>query len=91
MILLSYDGIPERAKAIGRYVIEHNATVRQVAKEFDISKTTCHKDISEVLPKYDPDLAKKAREVLMQNKAERHIRGGQSMKRKYEERRLRKE
>ncbi len=38
------DYIEERAVEIAYYIIEHNATVRQTAKEFGISKSTVHKD-----------------------------------------------
>lgn len=34
--------IEERAMEIAKYIIEHNATVRQTAKEFGISKSTVH-------------------------------------------------
>ena len=36
--------IEERAVAIANYIIDHNATVRQTAKKFGISKSTVHKD-----------------------------------------------
>ena len=36
--------IEERAVAIANYIIDHNATVRQTAKRFGISKSTVHKD-----------------------------------------------
>ena len=36
------DYIEERAMNIANYIIEHNATVRQMAKEFEISKSTVH-------------------------------------------------
>lgn len=38
------DYIEERAVAIANYIIDHNATVRQAAKQFGISKSTVHKD-----------------------------------------------
>ena len=34
--------IEERAVAIADYIIDHNATVRQTAKRFGISKSTVH-------------------------------------------------
>ena len=34
--------IEERAIQIANYIIENNATVRQTAKEFGISKSTVH-------------------------------------------------
>lgn len=45
--------------------------------------TTVHKDVSERLKKINPGLAKEVREVLDENKAERHIRGGMATKLKY--------
>ena len=45
--------------------------------------TTVHKDVSERLKKINPALAKEVREILDENKAERHIRGGMATKLKY--------
>ena len=36
------DYIEERAIGIANYIIDHNATVRQTAKAFGISKSTVH-------------------------------------------------
>ena len=66
-----------------RYIIENNATVRQTAKQFGISKSTVHKDVTERLLQVRPILAAKARKVLDMNKSERHIRGGLATKEKY--------
>lgn len=77
------DYIEERAVAIANYIIDHNATVRQTAKRFGISKSTVHKDVTERLPEINPALAKSARKVLDVNKSERHIRGGLATREKY--------
>ena len=77
------DYIEERAVAIANYIIENNATVRQTAKRFGISKSTVHKDVAERLTHINPSLAKQARIVLDINKSERHIRGGMATKEKY--------
>lgn len=77
------DYIEERAINIAMYIIEHNATVRQTAKEFGISKSTVHKDVTSRLMHINPSLAKQARSVLDINKSERHIRGGLATKEKY--------
>ena len=45
--------------------------------------TSVHKDITERLLKINPILAKEVREILDENKAERHIRGGMATKMKY--------
>ena len=77
-------GLPEeRAILLGNYIIEHNATVRSAAKEFHISKSTVHKDVTERLLQINPSLAQEARKVLDMNKSERHIRGGMATREKY--------
>ena len=78
-------GLPEeRAVKLAQYIIENNATVRQTAKEYNISKSTVHKDVSERLKVINESLHKQVKTVLEQNKSERHIRGGQATKSKYE-------
>ena len=68
---------------IGVYIIENNATVRQTAKAFGVSKSTVHKDVTERLVHINSALASEARKVLDVNKSERHIRGGLATKEKY--------
>ena len=75
--------IEERAINIANYIIERNATVRQTAREFGVSKSTVHKDVTDRLMQINPSLAKQARRVLDVNKSERHIRGGLATKEKY--------
>lgn len=75
--------IEERAIEIANYIIENNATVRQAAKNFGISKSTVHKDVTERLEQVNPSLAAEARKVIDVNKSERHIRGGMATKEKY--------
>ena len=72
--------IEERAIEIANYMIENNATVRQAAKNFGISKS---KDVTERLEQVNPSLAAEARKVIDVNKSERHIRGGMATKEKY--------
>ena len=75
--------IEERAMEIARYIIDNNATVRQAAKKYGISKSTVHKDITERLNQINPALAGQARQVLDVNKSERHILGGMATREKY--------
>jgi putative DeoR family transcriptional regulator (stage III sporulation protein D) len=77
------DYIEERAIEIANYIIENNATVRQTAKKFGVSKSTVHMDVTNRLPKLNPALANEARDILAVNKSERHIRGGLATKEKY--------
>ena len=75
--------IEERAIEIAHYIIENNATVRQTAKQFGVSKSTVHKDVTDRLSNINRALANRTRRVLEQNKLERHIRGGLATKQKY--------
>ncbi|MDR2903542.1 MAG: sporulation transcriptional regulator SpoIIID [Clostridiales bacterium] len=75
--------IEERAIEVANFIISSNATVRETAKKFGISKSTVHKDVTERLVKINPNLAASARRVLEVNKSERHIRGGLATKEKY--------
>ena len=77
--------IEERAVVLGRYILENKATVRAAAKQFGISKSTVHKDITEKLPVVCPQMYPAVKEVLEINNQERHIRGGMATKHKYEE------
>jgi putative DeoR family transcriptional regulator (stage III sporulation protein D) len=75
--------IEERAMAIGAYIIQEGATVRQAAKKFGVSKSTVHKDVSERLMAISQVQAREVRKILEVNKAERHIRGGIATREKY--------
>lgn len=75
--------IEERACDLAVYIIENKATVRSAAKQFGISKSTVHKDLSERLQHINRALYVQVKAILEKNKAERHIRGGNATRRKY--------
>jgi putative DeoR family transcriptional regulator (stage III sporulation protein D) len=75
--------IEERALELGSFIIENRTTVRAAAQSFGISKSTVHKDVTERLAKLDPLMAGQVKRILDENKAERHIRGGEATKMKY--------
>ena len=75
--------IEERACKLAQYIIEHKATVRTAAKQFGVSKSTVHKDISDRLPSINHALYVQAKAIQNENKAQRHIRGGMATRRKY--------
>ena len=75
--------IEERACQLALYIIENKATVRSAAQRFGISKSTVHKDLSERLPAFNEPLYLQVKQVLDENKAERHIRGGIATRKKY--------
>ena len=74
----------ERCELLGAYMVENNATVRETAQKFSISKSTVHKDVTEKLYHANRQLYKKVKLVLDKNKSERHLRGGEATKKKYE-------
>ncbi len=78
--------IEERAVIVAKYILQKRTTVRQTAKNFGVSKSTIHKDITERLIELNPYLALEVKEVLEKNKSERHIRGGMATKLKYKKR-----
>ncbi len=80
------DYIRRRVLEVGTYIINTKATVRQAAEVFDVSKSTIHKDVTERLPRVNKDLARRVKKVLENNKAERHIRGGEATRKKYRRR-----
>ena len=73
----------ERACNLAVYIIENRATVRTAAKKFGISKSTVHKDLQDRLPQFNRTLYLQVKEILDENKAQRHIRGGLATCRKY--------
>ncbi len=78
----------ERCEVLATYLIENGLTVRAVAKQFGISKSTVHKDITQNLKKVNYQLYKQVEKVLEKNKSERHLRGGEATKRKYMNQRI---
>ncbi|MBB5174621.1 sporulation transcriptional regulator SpoIIID [Texcoconibacillus texcoconensis] len=78
-----HDYIKERTIKIGRYIVETKKTVRTIAKEFGVSKSTVHKDLTERLPDINPELSKEVKQVLDYHKSIRHLRGGEATKVKY--------
>lgn len=78
----------ERCVILGEYIKETGATVRMAAKEFGVSKSTVHKDVTDKLKYENRGLFEEVREVLSKNKAERHLRGGNATRQKYIEKRL---
>lgn len=74
----------ERCIILGEYLVANNATVRAVAKKFGVSKSTVHKDITQILERHNKTLYNEVKSILEKNKSERHIRGGEATRIKYE-------
>ena len=78
------DYIEERVLELAHYIIDTGSTVRAAAKKFRVSKSTVHKDVTERLLEINPGLASEVKDVLENNKAERHLRCGMATREKYQ-------
>lgn len=65
------------------YILETDKTIREIAKEQFISKSTVHKDLHERLKDIDEDIYLSVNKILQNHIDIRHIRGGESTKQKY--------
>lgn len=66
------------------YIIKTGKTVRELAQIFKVSKSTVHKDLHERLIKIDKNRYDKVDQILKYHIDIRHIRGGESTKKKYQ-------
>ena len=73
----------ERCVVLGEYLIEHATTVRVAAQVFGISKSTVHKDVTDRLRHVNHALWQQVQKLLIKNKQERHLRGGEATRKKY--------
>ena len=73
----------ERCVVLGEYLVEHQSTVRAAAQVFGISKSTVHKDVTDTLKYVNKSLYYEVGELLLKNKQERHLGGGEATRQKY--------
>lgn len=79
-----YFPIAERVLKEADYMIKTGHTIRKTAQHFKMSKSTVHKDLHERLAKIDGERYKKIEEILFYHKQIRHVRGGESTRKKYQ-------
>jgi putative DeoR family transcriptional regulator (stage III sporulation protein D) len=72
-----------RAEVFGYYMVEHGATIRSTAEFYGVSKSTVHYDLMYKLKQVNPYLYCRVRCVIEDNLRCRHLRGGDSTRRKY--------
>ena len=65
------------------YMLDTKKTIREIANVFNVSKSTVHKDLHERLVDIDYKLFEQIDSILKYHIDVRHIRGGESTKRKY--------
>lgn len=80
--------IINRVVDVSNYIIKTNKTIREVAKIFNVSKSTIHKDISDRLIEIDYKKYLSIEEILKNHIEVRHIHGGESTKLKYKKLKL---
>ncbi len=78
-----HESIRERTLIIGQSIVDTRHTVRTIAKQFGVSKSTVHKDLTERLPLIHAELAAQVKDILEYHKAIRHLRGGEATRQKY--------
>ena len=77
------DYIKKRVLEESLYILNTENSIREIAKKFKVSKSTVHKDLTDRLLIIDKELYKKVSNILKYHLDIRHIRGGESTKRKY--------
>lgn len=77
------DKIKTRVLQEANYMVKTKKTLREIAKIFNVSKSTVHKDLTTKLKKLDINLSEKIKLILEEHIQIRHIRGGESTKKKY--------
>lgn len=79
------DVIEERVLQCAKLLILEKSNVRKVARRIGCSKSTVHKDLSERLKDIDYNLYLEVQKIFEINKQEKHLRGGNSTKIKYQQ------
>ena len=75
--------IIDRVMEEARYIINTGKTVREMASVFGVSKSTVHKDLKERLLEIDTSMYNEVSRILEYHFLVRHIRGGESTRRKF--------
>ena len=65
------------------YIIKYEDTVRDISKIFNVSKSTVNNDLHERLKYINETLYLKVKNILDYHTKIRHLRGGESTKKKY--------
>lgn len=76
--------IKERTLQVAKHISETEDTIRKTAQVFNLSKSTVHNDLSKRLKKVDKQMYEDVQKILDKNFSEKHIRGGESTKHKYQ-------
>jgi len=66
-----------------KYIINTKSTIRDIAKLYNVSKSTVHKDLNERLSRIDINLYNQVNKIFQEHIKTRHIKGGESTRKKY--------
>ncbi len=75
--------IVKRVLAEADYILKTGKTVREISKVFNVSKSTVHNDLHERLLEIDKEKYIEVDKILKYHIDIRHIRGGESTRKKY--------
>ena len=75
--------IIDRVYNESEYILDTKETVREIAKVFNVSKSTVHKDLTDRLLELDDVLYEKVAKILKYHLDIRHIRGWESTRIKF--------
>ncbi|BDU82515.1 sporulation transcriptional regulator SpoIIID [Clostridium perfringens] len=76
--------IEDRVLNVADYIINNKSTIRETARLFGVCKSTIHKDITIRVLKLNPQKAIEVEKVMLFNKSQRHLRGGEATRKRYE-------
>lgn len=80
--------IKERVYKEAYYILKTKKTLRELAKVFNLSKSTIHKDLKDRLKSVDITLYKEVQTIFQNHIQTRHLKGGASTKKKYQKKAL---
>lgn len=75
----------DRITMLANHILSTHDTIRKTAKIFSLSKSTVHNDVSKRLYKIDKVLYLKVQKILDEHFREKHIRGGEATRKKYQD------
>ncbi len=78
------DEIEKRVYDEAYNILLTDKTIREIAYDSFVSKSTVHKDLTTRLQILDLDIYEKVNKILKRHMQIRHIRGGESTKKKFE-------
>ena len=75
--------IIDRVTNEANMLIDTKLTIREIAKIFNVSKSTVHKDLNERLAEIDKEKYVLIKDIFEEHIKIRHIKGGESTRLKY--------